>query len=215
MYVAKKIVVNNKAMTVITEEELRRMYDQDMIMEDTCIEKGDYVYPVSVTYRPDVPSATINEAAIFYTEPKTEEEKKEYASSKIIDFSSTNIKSFQDHIKMVDAMKTEQSIGLSTINNALTLPANDYDTPELRIIKEAINAKKIDADAYKDKFPSNSDFNNDMRALKNTSNNTISFFKAKRILKSFDIEAELIIRDQEGAINPIGKEFRIILTEED
>lgn len=215
MYIAKKIVLNNKTMTVITEDELWRMYDTKNMMDDVCVEKGEYVYPVYAQYRQDVPSACVNGAMIIYNHPTTEEDKAEYSISRIIDFSSNNIKSFADHIKMVDAMKTEQSVGLSTLNNALTLPANDYDTPELKVIKEAINAKHIDADAYKDKFPSNSDFNNDMRALKNTSNHTISFFKAKRILKSFDIEAELIIRDQEGATNPIGKEFKIILTEED
>lgn len=214
MYVAKKVVINRKTMTIVTEDELQRMYDKDQLMDDICLEKGDYVYPIYSRYRPDVPSAFANKAAIIYTEPATDEEKAEYSSSKIIDFSSKNIKNFADHIKMIDALKSEQSIGLSTLNNALTLPSNEYDLPELKIVKEAINAKHIDADAYKDKFPSTSDFNNDLRSLKNPATHAISFLKIKRVLKSFDIEAELVIRDKEGALNPMGKEFRTVLTEE-
>lgn len=54
-----------------------------------------------------------------------------------------------------------------------------------------------------------------MRALKSSSNHSISFFKAKRILNSFDIDGEFIIRDKKDAVNPIGKEYSIKLTEEE
>ena len=46
-------------------------------------------------------------------------------------------------------------------------------------------------------------------------NNSISFFKAKRIAKAFDIEMRLTICDKEDAINPCGKVYNVLLTEGD
>ena len=46
-------------------------------------------------------------------------------------------------------------------------------------------------------------------------NNAISFFKAKRIAKAFDIEMKLIIYDKEDAVNPSGKVYNVLLTEGD
>ena len=112
-------------------------------------------------------------------------------------------------------IKEEKNAGLTIVNDCLHLDIYEEDTPELKIIKQAINDKHIDPDSYKNKFPSSSDFNNDMRALKSASNHSISFFKAKRILNSFDIDGEFIIRDKKDAVNPIGKEYSIKLTEEE
>ena len=50
-------------------------------------------------------------------------------------------------------------------------------------------------------------------ALTSPDNHTTSFYKLVRDLNAYDLEGELIIRDQPGAVNPMGTELRILLTE--
>lgn len=212
---SKKVILNGKLYTVVSEDEYVNMVNSGLLFDDTCVQCGDYVYPVYNNFKEDKVCAYKFDHWIQYTLPKTEEDKTAYSAENIIDFNSKNIKSLKDHIELVDKLKSEQNIGLNNMKDSLVLPINEEDDPELKLIKKALNAKHVDGEAYKSKFPSNSDYNNDMRALKNPDSNSISFFKAKRILNSFDMEMELVIRDKENAINPMRKEFREVLTEED
>lgn len=209
----KKIVIDGKNMSVVSKTEFERMYKNKSIDTDIAVEfNDDYVLPYSKHVK-TTPCAVPGDLVIRGVLPTTEEDKEKYSTKRVVNFSSSS--SFKDVLNNVYKIKEEKNAGLTIVNDCLHLDIYDEDTPELRIIKQAINDKHIDPDSYKNKFPSSSDFNNDMRALKSSSNHSISFFKAKRILNSFDIDGEFIIRDKKDAVNPIGKEYSIKLTEEE
>jgi hypothetical protein len=210
----KKIVIGNETLDVITQEEYERRQKLDEpLFKDTALEHDNYVYPI--TNRPDQSKVGVFDTAVItrFIKPITDEEKEMYSSKNIIDFD--NAKNLADNIKKMDKIKMAESARLTTKNNILQLQINETDSPELAAIKEAINLKSIDAESYKDRFPSDSDFNNDMRLLKDNKNNNISFFKMKRVLDAFDIEATLTIKDKPKALNPINKTLKVRLTTEE
>ena len=209
----KKIVIDGKNMSVVSMDEFNRMYKNKSLDTDIAVEfNDDYVLPYSKHIKA-TPCAIPGYLCVRGVLPTTEEDKEKYSVKRVVNFSSSS--SFKDVLNNVYKIKEEKNAGLTIVNDCLHLDIYEEDTPELRIIKQAINDKHIDPDSYKNKFPSSSDFNNDMRALKSASNHSISFFKAKRILNSFDIDGEFIIRDKKDAVNPIGKEYSIKLTEEE
>ena len=209
----KKIVIDGKNMSVVSMDEFNRMYKNKSLDTDIAVEfNDDYVLPYSKHIKA-TPWAIPGALCVRGVLPTTEEDKEKYSTKRVVNFSSSS--SFKDVLNNVYKIKEEKNAGLTIVNDCLHLDIYEEDTPELRIIKQAINDKHIDPDSYKNKFPSSSDFNNDMRALKSASNHSISFFKAKRILNSFDIDGEFIIRDKKDAVNPIGKEYSIKLTEEE
>ena len=209
----KKIVIDGKNMSVVSMDEFNRMYKNKSLDTDIAVEfNDDYVLPYSKHIKA-TPCAIPRDLCVRGVLPTTEEDKEKYSVKRVVNFSSAS--SFKDVLNNVYKIKEEKNAGLTIVNDCLHLDIYEEDTPELKIIKQAINDKHIDPDSYKNKFPSSSDFNNDMRALKSASNHSISFFKAKRILNSFDIDGEFIIRDKKDAVNPIGKEYSIKLTEEE
>ena len=209
----KKIVIDGKNMSVVSMDEFNKMYKNKSLDTDIAVEfNSDYVLPYSKHIK-TTPCAIPGDLCVRGVLPTTKEDKEKYSVKRVVNFSSAS--SFKDVLNNVYKIKEEKNAGLTIVNDCLHLDIYDEDTPELRIIKQAINDKHIDPDSYKNKFPSSSDFNNDMRALKSSSNHSISFFKAKRILNSFDIDGEFIIRDKKDAVNPIGKEYSIKLTEEE
>lgn len=209
----KKIVIDGKNMSVVSMDEFNRMYKNKSLDTDIAVEfNDDYVLPYSKHIKA-TPCAIPGALCVRGVLPTTEEDKEKYSVKRVVNFSSSS--SFKDVLNNVYKIKEEKNAGLTIVNDCLHLDIYEEDTPELKIIKQAINDKHIDPDSYKNKFPSSSDFNNDMRALKSASNHSISFFKAKRILNSFDIDGEFIIRDKKDAVNPIGKEYSIKLTEEE
>lgn len=194
--------------------EYQRLLENNIpILPDTCVEIDGYVLPVLKKYDSDKIGISGDKHVTVFNPPQSEEDKQEYAASKIIDFSK--MKDMRENIAAMDELKGSELSRLSTINNVLILPIQEENSVELKAIKTAINMKKIDADSYKAKFPSDSDFNNDMRALKSPDNNNISFFKLKRILDAFDMNATLSIRDKKDAVNPIGEEISVDLATED
>ena len=210
----KKAVLSNNTMDVLSMVEFETLLANGKeILPDTCVQIGEYVYPVAAN-----PKTTGGvwisgtNAITMWNPPSTEEEKKEYSADKIVDLSSDKVKDLKGNIEAMDKIKSMELNRLSTIKSVLQLQIQEDDTTELAAIKEAINAKQIDADSYKSKFPSDSDFNNDMRALKSPTNYNISFFKAKRIMNAFDADMYLTIKDKPDAVNPIGKEITVKLT---
>jgi hypothetical protein len=185
------------------------------ILSDTCVQIGDYVYPVTENPKDNTVAIANDGFAIRWNPPVSEEQKQLYSSANVVDLSSDSVKDMRDHIAAIDKLKNMETSRLSTINNVTNLPINEGDTKELQLVKDAINSKGIDADSYKPKFPSESDFNNDMRGLKSPNVTNISFFKAKRILSAFDADMYLTIKDKPNAQNPIGREIYAKLTEDD
>ena len=86
----------------------------------------------------------------------------------------------------------------------------EKDTPEMKLLKEAINRKHIDLDNYKQRF--GSDFNNDKRLFDQPS---ITFFKLKRIADVMDMRIDLTLSDKPGAANPIGEKLSAQITSSD
>lgn len=213
---SKRIVLNNKTMEVISVDEYYRLLELNSpIFDDTCVEFNGYVYPITKSVHMEMPSVYSNGTAMQFNMPEDTENKDEYKTENIIDFSSGRLNGMKDYMDKIDRLKSMESSRLSTIKHVLTIPINEGDAPELKALKEIINEKHIDADVYKQKFPSGSDYNNDLRHMKSPDNNNISFFKAKRVANAFDIEMELILRDKTNAVNPSGKTYNVILTEED
>ena len=205
----KKSVINGKTYSVVTTDEFEKM-DDSLKGDDIAIIKDGYLYPYVKTIKNE-PSCYSDSFMFYMNKPKTKKEKKEYSTSKIIDFS--NIKDFKGLLNNVYELQKDKRMSLISTSNTFTIPISEEDEPQLKILKKAINLKHIDNDAYKNKFPSPSDFNNDTRALTSPDNHTTSFYKLVRDLNAYDLEGELIIRDQPGAVNPMGTELRILLTE--
>lgn len=209
----RKIIINKNTYDSIDVNEYERRKKLDNpLFEDTCIEVDSINYPIQKVYDPR--SVGVFDADCFFkfTRPN-EEVMDQYSSKNIIDFDKAD--SFADTIKNLDKIRMAESARLTTKNNILLLNKSETDSPELCAIKDAINSKQIDAESYRERFPSDSDFNNDMRLLKDSKNNNISFFKMKRILNAFDIDAILTIKDKEGAINPINRTIKVKLTKEE
>lgn len=129
----------------------------------------------------------------------------DYSADKIIDY--TNPKSIGDIIKNNQLICDIQSEILTTTDNVFCLKIGDNDTPEMKALKTAINAKQVDKKQYEDRFEQ---FQNDMRLLKG---NSITLGKLISICDAFDISAELTLRDKVDIPNPMNQEITIDLTE--
>lgn len=127
-----------------------------------------------------------------------------YSIDKIIDY--TNVNSINDILRNNEMIKDIQSEIMTTSDNILHLNIGNDDTPEMRALKTAINAKHVDKKQYEDRFDQ---FQNDMRLLKGSS---ITLGKLISICGSFDIEAELTLRDKEDIPNPMNTEITVDLT---
>lgn len=130
----------------------------------------------------------------------------EYLSDKIIDY--TKATSIGEIIHNNEILRDIQNDIITTSDNVLKLNISDDDTPEMRALKSAINAKGVDKKQYEDRFDQ---FQNDMRLLKGTS---ITLGKLISICTAFDIAAELTLKDKQDVPNPIGTEFVVDLTVE-
>lgn len=207
----KKAVINGKTVDIISLDEYERLTQlPNPVYQNICVEEGDYIYPITKTYHPDQVSVTSTNCITVFRDPETPEEKEMYSKSKVIDFS--DVKGLRENILVSERLKSAEEAKLLTVNNLLVLDIPDSNCAELKAIKQAINEKHIDAESYKQRFPSDSDYNNDMRALKNPELDNISFFKAKRVLSAFDLDMFLTVKDKPGAVNPIGRTIFVKLT---
>ena len=101
----------------------------------------------------------------------------------------------------------QEDLMVSGKENILCLTTGPNDTPEMKALKGAINAKQIDKKLYEDRF---AQFQNNMRLLKGSS---ITLSKMIEICNGFDIACELTLRDKDGAVNPMNTEISLDLTE--
>lgn len=127
----------------------------------------------------------------------------EYSYDKIIDFD--NAKDIQAIIENNKIIKDIESEILINSDNILKLSIGDNDTPEMRALKSAINAKRIDAKNYEDSLPQ---YQNDMRLLRGTS---ITLGKLISLCDAFDINASLTLEDKEDAASPMNHSITINL----
>nr|DAI13139.1 MAG TPA: hypothetical protein [Caudoviricetes sp.] len=103
-----------------------------------------------------------------------------------------------------------EQVSAYTSDNKYKPAINGDEYKEMELLKKAISAKNIDINAYEHRFGGK--FQNDKRLL---TKNSISIDKLKSTADALDMEVEIIIRDKKGDIpNPMGTEFRGVITEE-
>lgn len=213
----KKILIHKNILDVLPEDEyIRRSVmssetNKDLA-DETAIEKDGYVYPVIIPTQnmkevPKVVGVVDCGPCLIYNKPDNIEDKNNYSANKIIDFENT--KNLKDMIqKTAELEKAEKSI-LIDKNNVYNITINEDDTPEFALLKQAINNKQIDIASYKNRLSDS--FSNNIRLL--TNGNGITFSKLRTFAQVFDLECELIIRDKENVVNPMGKELRTIVSQ--
>ena len=130
-----------------------------------------------------------------------------YIPDQIITLSNTS--QLEEILKKGAAAKTLDEAFITTPNQITQVIIKDSDQPEMRCLKEAINAKHIDIDKYAGRFGPN--FPNDKRQLKSS---TATLNIIKRYCEHCDMEAILTIRDKNPNVpNPMNREITVSLTE--
>ena len=209
----KKMPIGRTLYDVFTEDDYNKRFNtQPNAMRDleqnSAIEKGNYVYPLQNPQTSYITPGVKNYGPVLeYHHPQTEEEKNTYNKSNMIDFEN-NIHGCADMIqRTAELQAAEQSILLKK-GNITEFVVKDDDTPEFKLLKQALTQKNVDITSYKHRFQS--EFSNDLRIL--TQQNSITFNKLRAIAGATDMEVEIIIRDKPGCVNPIGEELRTTIT---
>jgi hypothetical protein len=203
----KKIEITKRLYNVIdtaTYINNKDIYNPKFTALEVC--DGQYVLPINSRITDKTPGVYINDNGMVNTIIKPDDsDLEEYSSKKIIDYSNAkDINSIFQNNKLV---RNIQNDIIATADNILQLNVTNDDTPEMRILKEAINSKGIDKKQYEDRFDQ---YQNDMRLLKGKS---ITLSKLISICSAFDISATLTLKDKDDVPNPIGREISVELTE--
>lgn len=124
-----------------------------------------------------------------------------YTMKDIIDLDQTE--SMAELIHKNNCIKELETINLraSEGGKITYISPDEHDTPEMSILKQAINLKRIDLDKYENRF--NGNYNNDKRLFYK---NSMSIQKIKSSGNALDMKITLIIEDKDPNVpNPIGK----------
>ena len=210
----RKMPIGNRGIVdVLTEEEYINRTNttpmaQEVLKSDYGIEKEGCVYPIIPAHSStNLVGVKVYDLYLKYQKPKSEEEKEVYSSKKIMDFDKNpaGVKGMIESAAKLDAAERTM---LLTKDNVTHFMIKEDDSPEFSLLKQAINRKNIDMASYKQR--QGGDYSNNMRLL-NTANG-ISFSKFRNIADVCDLEAELIIRDKPGCVNPMGEELRCVIS---
>ena len=206
----KKAKIGRRILDVIDESEFirRSSLNPDIVAslaEDTAIEKDWHVYPVTKQYSKDVTGVTDLGKVLLYSLTEQDKSADEYKVDNVIDFE--NVKSLQESISKQNQLMSAERTILVSPENIFTPVIKEEDTPEMKLLKQAICLKGIDLDNYKQRF--GSDYNNDRRLFEQ---NSITFFKLKRLAEIMDMNVSLSLEDKPGAPNPIGEKLTIQIT---
>jgi len=206
----KKAKIGRRILDVIDESEFirRSSLNPDIVAslaEDTAIEKDGHVYPVTRQYSKDVTGVTDVGKVLLYSLAEQDKDSDEYKVENVIDFE--NVKSLQESINKQNQLMSAERTILVSPENIFTPVVKEEDTPEMKLLKQAICLKGIDLDNYKQRF--GSDYNNDRRLFEQ---NSITFFKLKRLAEIMDMNVSLSLEDKPGAPNPIGEKLTIQIT---
>lgn len=120
-----------------------------------------------------------------------------FSPRNIIDFN--NDANLMDYINSCYDVRMQRENSLTTFNNIFNVNITGTEDPEKLLLKQAINAKNIDIYKYQDIIGKT--FPNDLRELKN--GDKMSLKKIKLFANALDLEIEMIIRNKQGAINPM------------
>lgn len=201
----KKMEINNRIYNVVTIDEYRNsseLYDNKF----TAIQDHGIVLPIKQKNDFGAGYYIQSDSMVSLIKKPPENMIDEYSENKIIDYN--NAKSIGDIIKNNEMLRDIQSEFIVDDENILNLTISDNDTPEMKALKSAINSKKADKSQYEDRFDQ---YQNDMRLL--TKGTSITLGKLISICSVFDISAELVLKDKDGAPNPMSRVISIDLTE--
>lgn len=195
----RKAIVEGRMMDVVTAEDYRNTNIKYLENNSTAIQMGDTLYPIKG--KNDCgPGVYRGSQCVSHVVHPMAEDEKQYSSENIVDFS--DVKTMTDLMSKQNALRSMERTILTDADNIFKPIIYPNDSPIMRGLKEAVIAKGIDLDKYKHRFESNSAFNNERREFNKTS---ITFNKFANFCNIFDLEATLIIKDKEGAPNPIGE----------
>lgn len=198
----KKAMINNRVVTVISPQEV--LSNQVFQNKFTAIEVDGVILPVKTSYDPTSPGFYVpGNGKIAKIIKPSDEDLEEYSSKHAIDFS--DIKSMKELISKQEQVKRLEADTLSNSDNLFKPIVKDNDSPEMKAMKQALNLKNIDIDAYADRFGEN--FNNEKRLLKGSS---ITMSKLKSIGDKLDMKITLTITDSNPNVpNPIGQSISV------
>lgn len=200
----KKMEINGKLYSVVDIDDFTENIELHNA-KYTAIEVGDKVLPIRSSIE-TAPGIYYEPGALVSKVIKPDEDDHEYDIDKMIDLSSP--KDIGEVIEKNELIRNIQTdLMVSGKDNIFHLQITQKDTPEMKILKEAINSKQVDKKAYESRF---TQFQNDMRLLKG---NSITLSKLIGICEGFDISCVLTLRDKDGAVNPMKKELSLDLTE--
>ena len=205
----KKASIGGKKLDVINYDSYGKY--KDVVIEngsaavEVKVNEDSFILPVRTTVgaNMDKPGLYVNQNSPihFLSFPKTEEEKELYCPSKekILDYN--DIATMQKCIEEKEKLDFETNRALEASDNKTIPPIKESDTPTMRALKEAIIAKNMDIDMYKERFGEN--FPNDKRKL---NDDNVTLFILERYCQCLDMEADIILRDAPGNIaNPMNK----------
>lgn len=214
----KSTTIDGKLVNVISEERYCSIYksliDNSQELSSLSIEVSDdsgnnFILPFR-SRTDDRPGVYVDGGLYFINKPKENIEESPYNTKNldVLDFSDvSSINQFLDKTSMVRDM--ENSI-LSDPDEIFTTQITGHETPQMRVMKEAINLKRCDIDKYALRAGPN--HLNNKRILKG---NDITVKKMVEICDYMDMEVELTIRDKNPDVaNPMNKEVTKILTSE-
>lgn len=210
----KKAKIGRRIVDVIDQDEFIRRTTLDpesskQMVEDTAVQAPNgMVYPVTKQYSPDVPGVTDAGPMLLYSTPDSMKQDPEYQRENIIDFD--NVSSLRESIEKQAKLDQAERTILISPDKIFTPIIQEDDTPEMKLLKQAIVRKQIDIDNYKQRF--GSDYNNDKRLFEQSS---ITFFKFKRVADIFDLKVTLTLEDQPNAANPMGDTLTSVINRED
>lgn len=199
----KKRQLENRLYSVATMEEFTNTPDL-FNPKYTAIQAHGLVMPIRSKIGDTGPGYYYQPGAMCCYVQKPEHPE-DYSEEGIIDF--TNLTDITQVLKNNELIRDIQQEIMTNSENILYLKIGDNDTPEMKAMKSAINAKQVDKKQYEPRFEQ---FQNDMRLLKG---NSITLGKIVSISDAFDIAVELTLRDKPDAPNPMNTEITVDLTE--
>lgn len=138
--------------------------------------------------------------------PVTDEDKEEYNKGRLVDFNKAT--SMTELINMQETVIDMEKDILTNPDNISVYQISEKDTPAMRLLKEAVNAKHINLDSYDYRFGSN--YNNDKRIF---NKNNVSLAMMERMANALDMKLTLTLQDvSDDVANPIGKPMSIDVT---
>lgn len=200
----KLAVINSKTYEIINLENLT----DDMIKRnDVAVKIDDNIYPVDNGINGIDGSVVMNSANDFMI--KLPEIKPRV--SRIYELPDMgDSQSISDIIAEKESSRDvfNEQISTQSADKIFHPKFSGAESPEMLILKQAIEAKNVDLNIYEDRF--NGTFHNDIRLI---NKDNISILKMKSIADALDMEISMKIKDKSDSVaNPMNKEFETIIT---